>query len=76
MSLNPNLMSTFTPRSRELYRIGGAMLFMINEVLLRGGQSFLDRCIVGGHQNPRWTQTLSLPPAQGEECIEYHPVDL
>jgi len=26
---------------------------VVNEVLLRGGQSLLDRCVVGGHQIPR-----------------------
>jgi hypothetical protein len=36
--LNANLMSTFTPG------VGGAMLFVVNEVLLREGQSLLDRC--------------------------------
>ena len=38
ISPNANLMSTFTPG------VGGAMLFVVNEVLLRGGQSLLDRC--------------------------------
>jgi hypothetical protein len=47
ISPNANLMSTFTPNSRELHGVGGAMLFVVNEVLLRGGQSLLDRCVVG-----------------------------
>jgi hypothetical protein len=35
-------MSTFTPKRRELLGVGGAMLFAVDEVLLRGLQSLLD----------------------------------
>src|SRR5262249_37753464 len=28
------------------------MLFVVDEVLLRRGQSLLDRCVVGSHQHP------------------------
>src|SRR6266540_4128721 len=50
------LIRTCCPRSRptvcELHGVGGAMLFVVDEVLLRGGQSPLDRCVVGSHQKP------------------------
>jgi hypothetical protein len=51
VALDPNLMSTFTPNRRELVGVGGAMFFVVDEVLLRGLQSLLDRCVVGSHQN-------------------------
>jgi hypothetical protein len=34
-------MSTFTPNRRELVGVGGAMLFVVDEVLLRGFRAFL-----------------------------------
>jgi len=37
VALDPNLMSTFTPNRRKLHGIGGAMLFVMDEVLLGGG---------------------------------------
>src|SRR5262249_54277279 len=52
VALDPNLMSTFTPNRRKLHRIHGAMLLVVDEVLLRGGQSLLNRCLVSSHQNP------------------------
>ncbi len=42
VALDPNLMSPFTPNRREFHGIGRAMLFVVDEVLLRRGQSFLD----------------------------------
>jgi hypothetical protein len=53
VALDPNLMSTFTPNRRELHGVGGAMLFVVDELLLTGGQGLLDRCVVGSHQNPQ-----------------------
>src|SRR2546429_8800519 len=50
-ALDPDLMSTFTPNRRELHRIGGAMLLVVDEIPLRRRRSFLDRCVVGSHQN-------------------------
>src|SRR5262249_15727544 len=52
VALDPNLMSTFTPNRRKLHGIGGAMLLVVDEVLLRGGQSLFNRRLVASHQNP------------------------
>src|SRR5262249_2683885 len=62
-------MSTFTPNRRKLHRIHGAMLLVVDEVLLRGGQSLLNRCLVSSHQNPPCvalnTGTARLHPLSG-----------
>jgi len=69
VALDPNLMSTFTPNRRKLHGIGGAMLFVMNEALLKGGQSLLNRCLVSSHQNPPCvalnTGTARLHPFSG-----------
>ena len=50
VALDPDLMSKGTPDRRELPGVGRAMLLVVDEVLLRGGQSLLDRCVIGSHQ--------------------------
>jgi len=42
VALDPKLMSEGTPNRRELLGVGRAMLLVVDEVLLRGGQSLLD----------------------------------
>src|SRR5262245_52665107 len=56
------LIRTWCPHyRRELHGIGGAMLVMVNEILLRRDESFLDRCVVGSHQNPPSALITSFP---------------
>src|SRR5262249_23533487 len=68
-------MSTFTPNRRKLHRIHGAMLLVVDEVLLRGGQSLLNRCLVSSHQNPPCvalnTGTARLHPLSGANRKTY-----
>src|SRR5215468_12139032 len=80
VALDPNLMSTFTPNRRELHGIGGAMLLVVDKVLLRGGQSLLNRCLVSSHQNPPCvalnTGTARLHPLSGanrKTCAHSEP---